>query len=120
MQPLLNSNNNNSEWNSDLIRDLSFIKKNLRYPLSKKTVLPVLRTVITLAFLAWLGYSFFFKKEHHGSFYFPAFIFLMMVMISLTGTIKMLQTLKFISVPTDLFAEGNMQLIKNFLESERL
>ncbi|MBA3827497.1 MAG: hypothetical protein H0X33_01030 [Taibaiella sp.] len=117
----LPENNTEGEWSSSLIKDLSFIKKNLRYPLSKKTLVPgiiiglVIALVLRITFIGWTLKN----GSHRGSW--ATYLLIFFIAVPLVISIaRYIQTLKFIAIPTAYYLGENMQLLQKFLESERL
>ncbi len=59
----LSSNKEGAQWSNNLLYDLSFIKKHLRYPISKKTIPPFLLLLVATVYMsrAFIGLLFLGK-----------------------------------------------------------
>ncbi|PZF71197.1 hypothetical protein [Taibaiella soli] len=116
MKALPQNSGSQPEWDSNLIKDLSFIKKNLRYPISKRQLLPGMLAVMSLTTVCLLVTLTLAKK--HGP-----FDFLLVGLLLLTFFItsrRTYESLRFISVPTPFVLIENIKALHDFLESQHL
>lgn len=106
-----------ANWDNQLLQDLSFIKKNLRYPMGKKTVMPAILASISFVcgiyFIYWLLYL-------KGNQFLSIFLFVTLLIPIIVTVNRHLGVLKFIAIPTPYFLAENMQALQRFLEEERL
>lgn len=105
------------QWNNRIVGQLSFIKKHLRYPIGRKTALPV---VLLTASSLWFGFIFFnivlAKRHFHG----PDWLILLLpaffVLPSVVAVMRYLQTLRFVTVNARPLMAENMLLLQQFLQ----
>ena len=119
MMKSLPGNNAGAQWNNSLLDDLVFIKKNLRYPMSKKTLPSAALIGILLFFISrtlWMT----MLTGMHGHVAVAIFLGVMMGIIFLSGILRYYRTLQFRSIPTPYFAAENMKLIDTFLRMQQL
>ncbi|MCW3122558.1 MAG: hypothetical protein JWQ38_2050 [Flavipsychrobacter sp.] len=99
--------------------DLVFIKKHLRYPMSKKTLPATAFIALSLFFIfrtLWLTVLI----EQRGNIWTGVFLAAMMVIAFASGVMRYWRTLKFRSIPTPYFANENIKLIDSFLRVQQL
>ncbi len=109
-----------SEWNRQLLRDLSFIRKNKRYPFRRMTLMPLLASTVLLGFLfrLILAGSLGFRT---GNLNFGLFIILGLFVVPTVIAIKRFSDLiRFFEVRTGYTQAMNMKLLERFLEEQRL
>jgi len=119
----LPTGNGDAQWENSIIKDLSFIKKHLRYPFNKKTLVPSLMFGMFLAFIArfaWFGWIMARAANKHsflGSTSFVVILVLTPLVISLAAYYR---TLRFEAISTVFYMGENQQLIQKFLQSQHL
>src|SRR5262245_53798823 len=59
----LGSGQNDAIWNDELVAQLGFIKKHLRYPISKRTAKPLSLLALLLPGIAFLIYTALFTRS---------------------------------------------------------
>ncbi len=112
--------NNDAQWDNKLLKDLGFIKKKLRYPLNAKTLTPVLLVAFITAIIGlFLLSSHFYDKEHKTK-YQVVLAFSIIFIPFFVSLVRYIQSLKFVSIPTQFFATKNMALLENFLKAQQL
>jgi hypothetical protein len=107
------------QWNSKLLKDLIFIKKNLRFPLGKITIIPLLAMfpILTLSFIT-LSKKFSDPQRTNLA---PAILVLLLLLVMpILGFLRLLSALKFKMIATPFFAVENMELLQRFLKSQHL
>lgn len=118
MKKLQESNSENSNWENQLIEDLSFIKKHLRYPLRRMTLMPLISAgAISIYFFRTIVMVAFFQKNHHFNF----IILLIVILMSLPVFMALrryLDIIKFTPVATTLFLADNIKLLERFLKEQ--
>jgi len=100
------------------VQDLSFIKQNLRYPISRRTLLPAILSGLSLIGAIYLVYWLFYLKDKN--LLLTIFLGVTLLIPAIRVVQRHLGVLKFISIPTDYYLAENMQLLQRFLEAERL
>lgn len=104
------------EWDSNLIKDLTFIKQNLRYPINKKQLLPgFFLLVLILCFL--LTISLMMQRQHGAG---DFLIIGLQVIVAIIIVRRTFESLKFISIPTPFTLADNIKILQDFLESQHL
>jgi hypothetical protein len=120
MKTIANSSND-AQWDSKLFKDLSFIKKKLRYPLTAKTLAPVLMVAVITVLIAFVLLSSYIHNQgaHKLNYNLPIFFAVSFIPITVS-IVRYVQSLKFISIPTQYFGTENMALIEKFLKAQHL
>ncbi len=121
MRTLTNSGSD-AQWDNKLLKDLSFIKKKLRYPLTVKTIAPVLFVALTTAlvsFVLWSSYAHNKDQEHKLNYNLLAFFSLSFIPL-IISVVRYIQSLKFAIINTPYFSSENMALIEEFLKAQQL
>ena len=117
----LPGNSKDSQWQSSIIKDLSFIKKHLRYPFSARTLSSAIIMGLLLAFVSRLAMSTSILSSSKKHYWFePLFISALILFPLIIAVYRYLQSLRFISISTSFFTYENQQLLKKFLESQHL
>ena len=107
------------QWHSSLFTDLAFIRKHLRYPLSKKT-LPSLLVVSALLFLVFrLGFITVLLSKAHNAVVFWFLIGLVGVTVGVT-IYRYWVMLRFTVISTPFFVAENSKLLEAFLVAQQL
>jgi hypothetical protein len=107
------------QWHSSLLADLTFIRKHLRYPLSKKT-LPSLLVVSALLFLVFrLGFITVLLSKAHNAAVFWFLIGLVGVTVGVT-IYRYWAMLRFTVISTPFFMAENKRLLETFLVAQQL
>ena len=115
----LPGNSAGPQWNSQLIDDLSFIKKHHRYPLSRKTLVPTLSLLLILASGCWMIYSTVFR--HRIEITATIWVVLLVLAVCILGAIyNYYNILRFKSIPTPYPSSENRKLVDEFLASQQL
>lgn len=115
----LDPGHDNPQWNDNLVSDLAFIKKHLRYPFGKKTFVPILMIGFFVAIIGrTMTFGIFFTNKH--IFHHPYFIVAFVVLIVGIYIGLYLQMLHFTVIKTPYSAAGNMQLLEQFLSAQNL
>jgi hypothetical protein len=104
------------KWDSELVNDLAFIKKNRRYPFSRMTLMPLLSTLSLLLCLIWLFNDLISGKKSSG---FP-FIILVLAAPLFTALGRYINLMKFRAIHTSFLMAENMKLLQRFLEEQKL
>jgi hypothetical protein len=106
-------------WENSLINDLAYIKQNLRYRITKKTLMPSLIGILLL--LSPTTFVIFFYISLTGGKMAPV-VFLLILNITTTFSVafRYWNTLKFKATPTDLFLQENKALLEQFLRAQQL
>lgn len=121
MRTIESGNTNNNQWNNELIRDLAFIKKKLRYRLSKKIILKSAGIGFVFVLLIRLG-SMLWLVDSSKAFQNPIMWVLLIALGAaiLFPIISYIQVLRFKAIPTPYFSTENQEIIKQFLASMQL
>jgi hypothetical protein len=120
----LPTGNGDAQWENSLINDLAFIKKHLRYPLTRKTLVPSFISGIILAYMlrmAWMIWIMHTAVTKHNFFDVMPYIMILIIALPLVfTTYAYMQVLRFQAVKTVFFSAENQQLIQKFLQSQHL
>ncbi len=118
MKEINEPHNSNTDWSKQIIEDLSFIKKHLRYPLRRMTIMPVLSSGILLVLIArFVFVASVFKVKGN---YFVLIILLFLALPTLASFKRYIDLLRFFPVETGRLLTINMKLLERFLEEQRL
>jgi len=121
----LPTGNGDAQWENSIIKDLSFIKKHLRYPFNKKLVLRsavtgiIVAYVLRMAWITWIVATSVTKHNFWGISLEYGMIFAILIPL-ISITIAYSQVFKFKVVPTEFYVAENQQLIQKFLQSQHL
>lgn len=116
MKSLPQNSGSQPEWDSSLIKDLAFIKKNLRYPISKKQLLPGLIGLVGLIIMIQSA-SLILARRHGVLDFLILGAMLLMIIIIIRRT---MEALKFISISTPFVLADNIKVLHDFLEGQHL
>lgn len=108
---------NPQDWENKILKDLVFIKKHSRYPISKKTLAPTLFIGFAIAFILRFLFIAFMSKDNNKGLYIILSVFVITLVVAV---IRYIRTIKFTSIPTDYFVADNQPLLKKFFEEEHL
>ncbi len=105
------------QWNQQLVSQLQAIRKNLRYPVSRKTVLPAVLAIGALLPLLFLTVPVIFRNHSAGSK--PVWPLLLVagafIVTAVVAGYRYVQTLKFVAVKTGFGLPENIRLLGAFL-----
>src|SRR5438067_10535973 len=104
------------QWSSKIIAQLGFIKKHLRYPISRQTIIPVVFLAASMPLIGFLMCSMFFSKSTNApKHYWVLAIIVFALFIPLIVAVRRyIQTLRFVAVPARLTVAENMALLIQF------
>lgn len=106
-----------ANWNNSILNDLSFIKRKLRYPLKRMTLIPLLSSGILVLFVLRLMYIGMFSSNTKTMLILACIILGIPSFISL---VRYWNILHFFEVKSPAFLAGNMNLLTNFLKEKQL
>lgn len=107
-----------TDWESKLLKDLTFIKKNGRYPITGKILAPRLLLAFILLVLVRLAIVFFIGET--SSTLAVLYVSALVIIAILSTVVNFLRTIRFINIHTPLQVADNQRLLKQFLESQKL
>lgn len=110
----------NADWDNELVSQLSFIKKHLRYPLNKTTLAPTLLFLLLTGLIMRVGFASYSLRHSHGTGLLSYLLALLILLPVGFSIYRYIQTIRFVSVPTPFGAAQNMQLIQQFLKAMHL
>ena len=114
---LIDKGHPSPNWEHTILKDLSFIKKNLRYPINGKTLAPTIVIGIGLLFLlrtVWLSLLI------RNSSFFPYLIAVIVVIGIVASILRYLRVIRFTSITSPYFLSDNIKAIEHFLQSQHL
>lgn len=106
-----------ADWSLQLLEDLSFIKRKLRYPLRRLTLLPLFPLLVMLG--AWFPYLNIRMFRGEVSIV-VLLVFLVSSVPSILLLIRYVNMVRFFAVATPHSLAVNTRLLERFLESKRL
>lgn len=115
----LPAGNGQGAWDNRLVRDMAYIKKHLRYPVTGKTLMPVLVWGALLLLAVSLVTVSIIWGGRDGR-RFPFLLFSINIFTFAVIGIRYLQTLKFSQIRTDLFVQENISILESFLKAQQL
>jgi len=110
----------NADWDSALIKDLSYIKSRLRYPPRRSTIMPALVWSLLILIMMALVLLTILNRNSEGL-SIPGINIIMAistVTLFVGNIVRYLQSLKFITVHTGNFLAENISLLDGFLTSQ--
>lgn len=115
-------NNGNAHWQSDLVSELAYIKQHLKYKPKLVRLLPaVFSGLFVILLIVTVSVAIYYQAgtgERRGPF--SIIWAASMCMIFAASVVRYLQSLKFISIPSDYHLTENIVLVQSFLRSRRL
>jgi len=121
MKQIENNIAGNPHWDKNLVKDISFIKKHLRYRLNKRILSGSFAFAILLAFI--LRFNALIFVFHHGMKHglVAMLLTILFIIVAFALTISgFIRQLKFVAVPTPFFSTENQKLVQQFLTSQHL
>lgn len=118
----ISNGGSDAQWDNKLLRDLGFIKKKLRYPLTVKTLAPVLIVALMTALISFLlltSYILNKNQEHKINYNLLAFFIITFIPFTIS-VIRYIRSLKFAIINTPYSSTQNMTLIEKFLKAQQL
>ncbi len=106
-----------ADWNLQLLEDLSFIKRKLRYPIRRLTLLPLFPLLVMLG--AWFPYLNIQMFRHKVGMV-GLLVFLVSSIPALLLLMRYINMVRFFTVATLHPLVINAQLLERFLKSKRL
>ncbi|WP_276134254.1 hypothetical protein [Polluticoccus soli] len=111
-----------ARWSDDLVNEMSYIRQHLKYRPKAKRLLPAVFSGIFLILLLITIAASVYDRAGRGER--PATLSILMAIAVVTNfsasIIRYLQSLKFISVPTDYHIAENRVLVQEFLKLHHL
>ncbi len=108
-----------SKWDDELVNDLSFIRKHRRYPLRRMTLMPLVSSVLLLAVTIWTFWDVLYSDKHSANNFRYVIVFLVAVPI-LASIGRYFNLIRFRAIHTPFPIGGNMKLLEQFLEEQKL
>lgn len=111
------STENPQDWENRILKDLVFIKKHFRYPISKKILTPTVAIGFGAIFL--IRYMVLIMMSGQNK---PVLIIILtLFMVTfITAIIRYIKTIKFTNIATNHFLTENQEILKTFFETEHL
>jgi hypothetical protein len=122
MKQLNEHTGSSAGWDNSLIKDLSYIKANLRYPIKTATIMPVLMWAAFILLMMALVSVTIYQRTGKGE-SIPALNIIMAAsttILFVINIVRYLQSLKFISVHTGNYLKENIQSLETFLKSQQM
>ena len=115
----LESGPDGAAWNSDLVKQLGFIKKRLRYPFSRHTAGPFILLAAMVPAIGFMIYTVVFTRStsSYRPIWLPFIIISILIITMIVKTWRYLKTLRFINVPAGHSLAENMLLLQQFLQA---
>ena len=106
-----------AKWQNTILKDLSFIKKKLRYPFTSKTIAPSLIIASGLTLGLWLTWSTLIANENKGL---PIFVLALVIITIVSSIVRFIRILKFRVIVSPSFLNENIKALGQCLRSEQL
>lgn len=118
----LPQNSGEARWSSDLVNELSYIRQHLKYRPKVKRILPAVFSGIFLVLLVLTIAASIYERAGRGENPSTLSIFMAIAVLAnfSAGIFRYLQSLKFISLPTDYHLAENRLLVEEFLKRHHL
>jgi hypothetical protein len=107
------------KWSNHVLNDILFIKKHLRYPLSKKTIPPAFMLTLAIVYISRLFWITVVLHSKVGSLLNWLLICLVFILI-VAPVYRYWQIFRFTAIPTPFFANDNGKLVEEFLLAQQL
>ncbi len=114
----IDSSSQSGQWENRLLKDLSFIKKHGRYPISKKTLAPATAILFFIVFIARFSLPLVFLNKA------PNLVIALLTGIVVFSFVRIIygyyNTLVFKKVSTPYYLADNQVSLERFLSSQHL
>ncbi|RYD55010.1 MAG: hypothetical protein EOP56_17460 [Sphingobacteriales bacterium] len=118
MKVLPESIEQGGNWENRLVTDIAYIRQHLRYPITKKTLLPVILWAVLLIIMLSCVAALFLLGEGKIN---PILTILgINAFTFISISVRYFDTLKFQEIPTGLFLQENKTMLERFLKSQHL
>jgi hypothetical protein len=104
-----------ASWNTDLLKQLGFIRRHLRYPVSRRTAAPAIMVASVLPAVGFLIYHSLTAKSASKQLWLPLLLVCMMLIPGIAVARRFFSTLRFVAVPARATLSENMTLLLGFL-----
>ncbi len=107
------------DFNRTLVNELGFIRRHLRYPLSRRTRMPVIMLLASVPVMLLLGWSMFTKRPNSSAAtaVLIPLLFCCMTLPAIVAAVRFSRTLRFKAVPARPDQASNMVLLEAFLRA---
>jgi len=112
---LLGSGTEKQDWEHQILNDLSFIKKKLRYPMRASKLTPIIFWTFFLGLLIIMSVIYLFSEKAKLRIFSLVGIFLPCILLY-----RYIQSLKFIKIHSPYFLQENLALTERFLKARQL
>ena len=116
----IENNNQQAQWENNLLHELEYIKKHLRYKPKRKTYVPVVFWGSVLLLVGIACIVLLVTSPDHKRNYIFLLVGISTFIIHPLIIIRYLSSLTFTSISTDFFSQQNQYLIERFLKSENM
>ena len=107
------------KFGSELLEDLSFIKKHKRYPFRRMTLMPLVASaILLLLFVAFIGHTLPLANStytHSG----PYIVFTLMIVPAVIACKRYADTIRFFTLKTPFFLSENRKILHQFLQHHK-
>jgi hypothetical protein len=116
----LPQDSSSGQWESQLVQDLSFIRKHRRYPFRRMTLMPLAASTLIIGlFIRFVAGAMVVGHMKSVNWTLVFALFLMAVPTAVAFR-RYIDLIRFYTVPTSFFLAENMSLLQQFLEEQRL
>lgn len=115
MKQLQQDSTTNTDWSKQIVTDLSFIKRHLRYPMRKSRWIPILFWSLFFVLIVALILSAILDKDSVTK---P--IVLVPVIIPFIIVFRYIHSLRFVKVNTPFYLDENIKVLERFLTAQQL
>ena len=117
----LRSGTGKADWDNELISKLGFIKRKLRYPVSRYTILPVAAMSMMLPVSSLLIYLTIAGRRTNDHRHWPQVMMISFVLMAgFIAARRYWQALNFTAIPTPYFNTDNQIILQRFLQDQHL
>jgi hypothetical protein len=116
----LPQDSSSGQWESQLVQDLSFIKKHRRYPLRRMTLMPLAASTLIIGLFIRFVVGAMVVGHMKSVNWTVVFALFLMAVPTVVAFRRYIDLIRFYSVPTSFFLAENMNLLQQFLEERQL
>jgi hypothetical protein len=113
----LGTDSNSANWNAALVGQLSFIRKQLRFPANRRTLTPLIAIALSSIGLPLLVVPALFRKSAAGGLHPLWWLVPLLLLPTIVAAVRYVRSLRFIAVPAYPLQADNMRLAEAFFRT---
>ncbi|RYD51093.1 MAG: hypothetical protein EOP52_11880 [Sphingobacteriales bacterium] len=113
----LSTSGDSASWNASLVGQLSFIRKQLRFPANRRTLTPLIAIALSSIGLSLLVLPTLFRKSATGGLHPLWWLVSLLLLPTIVAAVRYVRNLRFIAVPAYPSQADNMRLVESFFRT---